>query len=190
MAQLAADARAVIEALDTDVVLVGHSMGGKVAQLVAAERPAALTGLVLVAPGPAEPPPTITPEFQQQLARAYTDADTVGNAVDHVLTATPLEPSLRAEVIADSLSGAAAARSEWPLHGIAENITAATRRISVDTRVIAASRDVVEPVDVLRRHLLPFVAGASLEVLDGPGHLIPLEAPRRLADRLASIRRP
>ena len=68
LARLAADARAVIDALDTDVVLVGHSMGGKVAQLVAAERLSALSRLVLVASGPAEPPPIITPEYQQQLA--------------------------------------------------------------------------------------------------------------------------
>ncbi|NED81760.1 alpha/beta hydrolase, partial [Streptomyces sp. SID11233] len=36
----------------TDHVLVGHSMGGKVAQLVAATRPAGLRGIVLVGPAP------------------------------------------------------------------------------------------------------------------------------------------
>jgi pimeloyl-ACP methyl ester carboxylesterase len=185
LARLAADARAVIEALGTDVVLVGHSMGGKIAQLVAAERLSALSSLVLIAPAPAEPPPAITPQFQQQLAHAYDSAETVTHAVDHVLTAIPLEASLRAAVIEDSLSGVAEARTEWPLHGIAEDITAAARRISVDTTVIASSRDVVEPVDVLRRHLLPFIPGARLDVLEGPGHLIPLEAPEELAGRLA-----
>jgi len=35
-------------------VLVGHSMGGKVAQVVATRRPGGLVGLVLVAPRPAD----------------------------------------------------------------------------------------------------------------------------------------
>lgn len=184
LAQLAIDAAAVMNALDSDVVLVGHSMGGKVAQLVAAERPAALTGLVLVAPAPSAPPPTVTPHFQQQLAHAYDCQETVAAALDHVLTAIPLAVSLRSAVIEDSLSGAAAARTVWPLRGIAEDITTAAERISVDTTVLASSRDVVEPVDVLREHLLPFISGARLQVLDGPGHLIPLEAPELLAAEL------
>lgn len=184
LAQLAIDAIAVMNALDTDVVLVGHSMGGKVAQLVAAERPTALTGLVLVAPAPPSPPPAITSHFQQQLAHAYDRPETVTDALDHVLTAIPLAASVRSAVIEDSLSGAAAARTEWPLHGIAENITTAAERISVDTTVITSGRDVVEPVDVLREHLLPFMPGARLRVLDGPGHLTPLEAPELLAAEL------
>jgi pimeloyl-ACP methyl ester carboxylesterase len=187
LAQLAVDAAAVMAALDTDVVLVGHSMGGKVAQLVAAQQPSALRGLVLVAPAPPEPPAAVTAQFQRQLAHAYDDRDTVADAVDHVLTAIPLNASVRAAVIEDSLSGTAAARTEWPLHGIAENITAAAQRISVRSTVIAGSRDVVEPVDVLRRHLVPFISGARMHVLDGPGHLIPLEAPDLLAEQLSRL---
>lgn len=185
LAQLADDAAAVVRTLGTDVVLVGHSMGGKVAQLVAAERPAALTGLVLVAPAPPEPPVAVTRQFQEQLAHAYDNRDTVAAALDSVLTAVPLVGRQRAAAIEDGLSVAAAARTEWPLRGIAENITTAAKRISVGTTVIAGSRDVVEPVDVLRRHLVPFISNSRLHVIDGPGHLIPLEAPETLADLLA-----
>ncbi|CAN5311092.1 alpha/beta hydrolase [soil metagenome] len=184
LAQLADDAAAVMEALDTDAVLVGHSMGGKVAQLVAAEHPSALTGLVLVAPAPPEPPATITPQFQQQLVHAYDTVDSVASAIDLVLTAIPLAAPLRATVLEDSLACAAQARSEWPLRGIAANITTAAQQISVATTVIAGSRDVVEPVDVLRQHLLPFIPDAHVHILDGPGHLIPLEAPAELAEQL------
>ena len=38
-------------------VLVGHSMGGKLAQIVAKRQPDALVGLVLVAPAPPTPMP-------------------------------------------------------------------------------------------------------------------------------------
>jgi pimeloyl-ACP methyl ester carboxylesterase len=187
LAQLADDARAVVNALNSDVVLVGHSMGGKVAELVAGQQDSAVTRLVLIAPAPPQPPPTITPQFREQLAHAYDSPETVAQAIDHVLTARPLDAALRRSVIEDSLSGAPAARTEWALHGIAEDVTAAARRISVDTTVIAASGDLVEPVDVLRNHLLPFIPSVRLEVLEGPGHLIPLEAPDELAELLNSV---
>ena len=58
---LADEAQMLIEQLALNTyVLVGHSMGGKVAQLLASRRPAGLVGLVLVAP--AAPTPTHFPE--------------------------------------------------------------------------------------------------------------------------------
>lgn len=180
LAQLTEDAIAVVNALDAEVVLVGHSMGGKVAQLVAARNLSAVTGLVLVAPAPPEPPSTITPQFQRQLAHAYDSPETVASAVDHVLTANPLTAALRAAVIDDSLACATAARTEWPLHGIAEDITTAARHISVDTVVVAGSKDLVEPVDVLREHLEPFISAARTHVVIESGHLIPLKHRRHL----------
>lgn len=188
LAQLTTDAIAVMNALDTSVVLVGHSMGGKVAQLVAAEKPQGLASLILVAPAPPEPPPTITPEYQRQLAHAYDDPETVAGAVDHVLTASPLTAPVRARVIEDSLAAAMPARTEWPLHGISEDITAAAARISVDTVVLAGLKDVVEPVAVLGKHLEPFIPPARSPVLIDSGHLIPLEAPEALAHQLARHR--
>ena len=188
LAQLASDATAVVETLHTDVVLVGHSMGGKVAQLLAARRPAALTGLILVAPAPPEPAAAVTPQYRRELAQAYDSPEAVAFALDHVLTAAPVTGPARSAAVEDSLSAAAPARTEWPMNGIAEDITTAARGISVDTVVIAGARDVVEPVEVLRRHLLPFIPRARLRVIDASGHLIPLEAPQALAEQLARAR--
>ncbi len=188
LAQLTKDAIAVVTALGTGVVLVGHSMGGKLAQLVAAENLVTVTGLILVAPAPPEPPATITPQFQRQLAHAYDNPETVASAVDHVLTANPLRGALRAAIIEDSLASTPAARMEWPLRGIAEDITTAARRISVDTVIIAGGKDLVESVGVLRAHLEPFIPAARTHVLVDSGHLMPLEAPEALADQLARLR--
>ncbi|GAA2859981.1 hydrolase [Actinoplanes cyaneus] len=186
--QLAQDTLDVVaDAGLRDYVLVGHSMGGKVAQLVAATRPAGLTGLVLVAPGPAEPPAVVTAEYQEQLARAYDSDESVAGVRDHVLTATPLADDLALQVVADSRDSGPAARSEWPLRGIARDITARTREIDVPVLVVAGEHDRVEPVGALRAHLMPYLSRGDLEVVPGSGHLIPLEAPDALARAISAF---
>ncbi|GAS97890.1 hydrolase [Mycolicibacterium canariasense] len=183
LAQCAEDVAAILAAeVVTDFVVVGHSMGGKVAQLIGATRPPGLRGLVLVAPAPAAPPPGITPDYQQTLSHAYDTVDSVDHARDQILTATVLSAVAKARVLADSGSGADEARAEWPLRGIAEDIVADTQRVQVPVLVVAGEKDIVEPVEVLRNHLLPYLARASVVIVPATGHLIPLERPAELAN--------
>jgi pimeloyl-ACP methyl ester carboxylesterase len=186
--QFADDVTDVIHQCDlTDYALVGHSMGGKVAQLIASRRPSGLSKLVLVGSGPARPADVITPDYQAGLSHAYDNAESVSGVRDHVLTANPLIEALKAQVVEDSLTGSALAREEWPLRGIAQDITAAARQIDVPTLVLAGEHDQVEPVDVLKNNLVPYISGASFAVIEGSGHLIPLEAPARLAGCIAEF---
>jgi pimeloyl-ACP methyl ester carboxylesterase len=69
---LAGDAAALVRALDLKLyVLVGHSMGGKAAQFLAAQRPVGLKALVLVEP--ASPLPQNIPEAAREAQlNAYT----------------------------------------------------------------------------------------------------------------------
>ncbi|GGM14274.1 hypothetical protein GCM10010129_68030 [Streptomyces fumigatiscleroticus] len=159
-------------------------MGGKVSQLVAARRPAGLAGLVLVAPAPPQPPATVTEEYRQGLSHAYDSPATVRHALDHVLTATPLPAAVRAAVVRDSLAAGAEARQEWPLHGIAQDITRAVRDIEVPVTVLAAQHDAVEPPHVLRECLLPHIPHATLTTVPAVGHLLPAEAPGAVATAL------
>lgn len=186
--RLADDTLAVIaDAGVTDYVLVGHSMGGKVTQLIAATRPAGLRGVVLVGSGPAKPAAEITPEYQEGLSHAYDSDESVAGARDTVLTATELPEPVKAQIAADSRAGTDAARTEWPLHGIAEDITEHTRMISVPALVVAGENDRVEPVDVLVNNLVPYLSGADFLVIPDTGHLIPLEAPAALADAITAF---
>jgi pimeloyl-ACP methyl ester carboxylesterase len=181
LANLAGDAEEVIKALNLRrYVLVGHSMGGKVAQLLASRRPAGLQRLVLVAPSPPSPM-TLADEQRAAMATAYDSRESVEWVLDHVLTAKPLAPELREQVIADSLRGAAQAKAAWPNAAMLEDITANVASIDVPVLVIAGERDQVDRVDTLQHELLPRIRGAHLHVLPDTGHMSPLEAPYELA---------
>jgi len=178
---LANDAQAVINELDLEsYILVGHSMGGKVSQLLASRRPRGLIGLVLVAPAP--PSPMAVPlDVRQGMVHAYDTRESIIATVKQVLAPGGLAPEDLEAVITDSLAGAPAAKKAWPLEGSQEDISAALSRINVPVLVVSGEDDRVDPPAVLRRELLSRISQAQLVVLPGVGHLSPLEAPAQLA---------
>lgn len=189
LADHADDAAGVIDALGLRrYVLVGHSMGGKVAQVLASRRQAGLAGLVLV--GSSLPPPLVVPpEMRERMLVAYSTRETVEISIDQVLTAKPLSPEDREQVIADSLRGAPQAKKAWPVSTSQEDIREAVSGIAAPTLVIACELDRVDSVEATKAELLPHIPGAVLQILPGTGHLSPLESPDelvRLIDEFAA----
>lgn len=179
--QLADDALHVIESCSlSSFVLVGHSMGGKTAQLLAARRPPGLAGVVLVAPAPPVPV-GITRAQQDALSHAYDTAQAVNQAIDHALTRRGLSPELRAQVIEDSLRGSPEARDAWPRRGIIQDIGDAVTNIDVPVVVLAGDDDHVDPPATLATNLIPRIPSAVLHLLTGTGHLSPLEVPEQVS---------
>lgn len=182
LSDLADDALALVDALHLEsYLLVGHSMGGKVAQLAASRRPRGLRGLVLVAPAP--PTPLALPlDARQGMVHAYDSRESIVATVQQVLAPGGLSDGDLDTVIADSLAGALQAKSAWPLATSQEDITADVPKIDVPVIVISGEHDRVDPPEVLLRELLPRIPQAKLVVLPGVGHLLPLEAPTELTN--------
>lgn len=181
IADLAADAEGVIATLGLKrYVLIGHSMGGKVAQLIASRRPTGLEGLVLVAPAPPSPVP-LSAEQRAILCSAYQSRESIAFVLDNVLTAKPLSDVLREQIIEDSLRGSPQAKSAWPNEAISEDISAAVRFINVPVRVISGECDRVDPFATLQEKLIPHISHAAIHIIPGAGHLLPLESPAEVA---------
>lgn len=187
IATMADDVASAIDALGLErYVLIGHSMGGKVAQLLASRRPSGLCGLVLVAPSPAQGK-TLGTEERAAMKGAYANSDAVRWTIDNVLAHRALALPLLEQVIADSMGGAPAAKSAWPSFAISEDVSAGLSRIAVPVLVIGGEMDKVDSVDMLRGVVLPALPHAALSVVADAGHLLPLEAPRELAERILAF---
>ena len=183
LAELADDTQGAIKALGLEhYILVGHSMGGKTAQLLASRRPKGLVGLILVAPAP--PSPLNIPEEISTAMAGPNVREFVTKAVEQMLTHKSLSREDSELLIADALRGSPAARAAWGRETSLENITEAVGRIDVPTLVISGEYDRIDRVEDLKRELLPRIPGAVLEVLPDVGHLSLLEAPKEIAHRL------
>jgi len=186
LAAMADDVEAVAQRLGLRrFMLVGHSMGGKVAQIVAGRGQAGLAGLVLVAPAPPTPMPV--PEAQRAaMLASYGSREGVLQALS-VLAAQPLPNEQREQVIADTLAGAPEAKRACTNRGMIEDISKALVGVTTPTIVVIGDRDQVEHEAALRNALARFLPHATFRVLEGVGHLSPLQAPDAIADACASM---
>jgi len=176
----AADVAALVHALAlTRYVLVGHSMGGKIALAVAARQTPGLHSLVLIAPSPPTPEPMPEGERERLLA-AYGDR-AAAEETARKITVRALTAPARAEIVADTLRSSRAAWVSWLERGSREDITALMPNVAVPVLVVASNSDPVLPARLLEREVVRRIAGARIMALSGVGHLMPIEAPEAIA---------
>jgi len=168
----------------TDFVLVGWSMGAKIALACALRRPKGLQSLILVAPSPPGPEP-MTPDDRQAERDAFKDPPAARDAMQQVagddFKGAPLEAA-----VADRMAAHRSAWDFWLDVGSREDITKGVEGLDLPILVITGDQDEHLGPDVAAEHVTPKLPNATHHVVEGSGHLIPHEAPRALAAEIVA----
>ena len=180
----AGDLRAALAAAGESVTLVAHSMGGKLAQYIAAERPANLSRLILIAPGAAKA--TRFPEKHRTMTlEAYGFRDRI-ERFQRAAMAREVPAESMERIVDDALVAQHEHWIGWYDRGRAVDVSDRLSEIAVPTLVVAGAADPLAPPSGVKRHVAEAIDGALLVTLRGTGHNIPIEAP---ADVAAAVER-
>lgn len=176
---------ALLARLPERFALVGLSLGGIVAMALARIAPGRLTRLALLSTN-ARPPST-----EQRAGWTAQRAALAGGASSRDLQRDLLPLLLhertpardeRVLAMADEVGGGLLDR-QLRLQATRIDERPGLAAIAVPTLVLSAARDRLCPVE-RHREIASLVPGAELVVLDGVGHLSPVEAPDRVAEVL------
>ena len=176
---LAHDVHAVIEELRLGpAVVVGHSMGGMVAQQIAVSHPEDLAGLVLVTTTAAAAEDVLISK------RIIADADELGYKSALLRHYPDWFPPTANDDLVEWVTGQMLGTPEH----VARSLVAAygdtdfrdrLPLIRTPTLVIGATSDVSTPAS-RSRELARLIPAASLEVIEGAGHFVQLERPHQV----------
>jgi len=176
-------------------MLVGHSMGGKIASIVAARTLAGqgglfgLAGVVLLAASPPSPEPMDEQNRAQMIAAAADgplDADTARSFVDDNVGA-PLPTVLDDQALADLHRTSPEAWTAWFERGSREDWSAEVGTLDLPALIVAGGADGPLGDDAQRRLNGAVYPRAAHRTLDGAGHLLPLERPTELAEAIVAF---
>jgi len=154
-----------------EVVLVGHSMGGAIAQMFALKYPDYLKAVVLVCTGAKL---RVLPKIFELIMQNYSKA--VELIVDMALSKNTSQ-TIKKQVIEELLK----AKPEV-VYGDFEacdkfDIMEQVANIKVRTLIICGSEDMLTPVKY-SKYLNEKIANSILKIIDGSGHMVMLEKPK------------
>jgi pimeloyl-ACP methyl ester carboxylesterase len=191
VADFASDVEAVIQKLELkSVVLIGHSMGGKVSMAVAGRHilPAGvLKGLALVGPAPPGPVHLPDPSMKEAQIHAFDNIENAEGVIRAVLSAPGnLTDEVIKAIAEDMVRGNKWAKYSWPAYGMEDDIRNLFDQIEVPVVVLAGQNDILEPIERMRTDIRDKINAmpngkASLVVVEGSGHLMPFEKPSEVA---------
>ncbi len=168
-----------------DYVLVGHSMGGKVALELASRMPEGLLQLILVAPSPPVPEP-MKEDDRKNLAEAYGHPQRLREIINSI-SAQPLPENRVEELLDDYARIDQHAWNDWLNIGSKEDISTQVKDFHLPITVVSGDADTGLSIKMLEPILQPFFPQARFIEVAGASHLLPVEKPGELAELIAGI---
>ena len=176
----ASDLRGALASIEAPVTLVGHSMGGKLAQLIASERPSNLRSLILVAPGTAKAA-RFSARHREMTLAAYGSREGIERFQRAAMVREPARSSMD-RIVDDALNCQYEHWVGWYDRGRTVEFFDRVASINVPTLVIAGDKDPLAPATVVKRDVARAIPGALYVQLRNVGHNLPVEAPDEIAD--------
>lgn len=173
-------------------LLVGHSLGGKIASIVAARALAGapglfgLAGVVLLAGSPPSPEPMDEDRRRTMIgwaAHGPLDADAARAFVDGNV-GDPLAPEADRLALDDLRRASPAAWLAWLERGSLEDWSGEVGRLDLPALIVVGATDGDLGEAGQRATNATVYPRADIVVEAGAGHLLPLERPRQIAERL------
>lgn len=175
----ASDLRAALDAVGGPVTVVAHSMGGRIAQFVAAYQPAQIERLILVAPG-------VASGRRVSKRRAELAREAFGNrarieAFQRAAMSVEVSRETMDRLIEDAL---VAQREVWfgdPRSPGSIDFSGDLQNIRIPTLCIAGANDPLAPALRLKSDVIARIPGSMLVTLRNAGHNLPVESPAEIA---------
>ena len=185
--------RIAAEADGGPFLVCGHSLGGKVAarvmtRVLAGTEPVfGLVGAVLLAPSPPTPEPMPDDKRAEMLATAQGEHLSRADAEAFVAAnvAAPLAADLHDAAIDAVVRQPASAWRDWLTAGSLEDATRLVGVLDLPVVVLAGDEDEALGADAQPDLVADVYPRARVERMPGVGHLLPYEAPERVAAVLA-----
>ncbi len=170
-------AHGMLEALGTGPVFVaGHSLGGAVALALAARHPEAVRGLVLLSAG------AKLPEAEGSMGRVlywFLPGPLRKLVFFSMAKKVLFAPGAPSGAVRLGMEELRTCRPDTILKDVAAaramDLEEAARGLRVPALILCGSRDSLTP-PALSQRLHEFIPGSRLEMLEGAGHMLPLEA--------------
>ncbi len=175
----ASDLRVALASIDAPVTLVGHSMGGKLAQYVAAEQPPNLERLILVAPGTAQPA-RISARHRELTLETYGYRERIERFQRSVMQ-RDVGASVIERIVDDALVASLEHWIGWYDRGRVDFVDRLAS-IAVPVLAIAGSNDPLTPASRVKREVTGAIDGSLFVQLRDTGHNLPIEAPDDIAE--------
>lgn len=175
----ASDLRAVLESIGEPLTVVGHSMGGKIAQYVASARPENLERLILVAPGSAKAV-RLNEKHRALSLEAFGSRERI-QAFQRAAMVHNVSPEIMERLVDDALTGQREAWFGWYDRGRNVDFSDRLASINVPAIAIAGGRDPLAPPSRVKRDVAEAIDGCLFLMLRNAGHNLPVETPAEIA---------